>query len=515
MIAGPKKSSAEGRDPESGHGTDGAATQSTFELVTALLRALIDEGSPTCVVDSSGKLLYANSAYTRIADALTAAGAAPGDTAGATEAEHFLEAARGSSRGVTIEINGRPEHFNLRRKVLTDSHGHFVVAAYVFALADQLDSGAAALALAGERLDDIARLVSDWIWEANRNLVLTYVSPRVNEALGYHQLELVGRRLTDLPLEPNKVLDALETAEGRQPFRDLAIEIGDREGKTRQFRLSGLPVYCPTTGAFLGYRGTAQDVTELIWREAALLHAKESAELANRTKGEFLANMSHELRTPLNAIIGFSELMGAEMLGPIGNAQYLSYTHDIHESAQHLLALINDILDAAKIEAGRTELAEETVDPVALVESVQRLLIGRAGRADLSLNIHLAPNLPNIRADETKLKQILINLAANSLKFTPKGGRVDLRAEVNETGEFVFIVSDTGIGIEPDDIPRALAPFGQVDSRLSRRFEGTGLGLPLAKSLVEMHGGAFRLVSTLGVGTTVTVHLPSERILAG
>ena len=515
MIAGPKNSLTEGRDPESLHGADGAATQSTFEPVSALLRALIDEGSPTCVVDSSGKPLYANGAYARIADALAAAGAAPAKTGGATEAEHFLEAACGSSREVTVQIDGRPEHFSLRRKVLTDSQGRFVMVANVFTPAARQDSGADALALANERLDDIARLVSDWIWEANRNLVLTYVSPKVNEALGYHQFELVGRQLTDLPLEPNEFLDALTTAEGRQPFRDLETEIGNREGETRRFRLSGLPVYCPTTGAFLGYRGTAQDVTELIWREEALLQAKESAELANRTKSEFLANMSHELRTPLNAIIGFSELMGAEMLGPMGNAQYLAYTHDISESAQHLLALINDILDAAKIEAGHTELAEETVDPAALVNSVQRLLVGRAGRADLSLNIHLAPNLPNIRADETKLKQVLINLAANAVKFTPKGGRVDLTAEVNQTGEFVFIVSDTGIGIEPDDIPRALAPFGQVDSRLSRRFEGTGLGLPLAKSLVEMHGGAFRLVSTPGVGTTVTVHLPPERVLPG
>jgi PAS domain S-box-containing protein len=515
MIAGPKKNLTKDRDSGSVRGADEAATKETFEPVSALLRALIDEGSPTCVVNASGELLYANSAYARIADALAAAGAAPGKTGGTTEAERFLEAARESSRRVAIETEGQTQHFNLRRKVLTDSDGRFVMAAYVFEPAGRPDSGGDALALVSERLDDIARLVSDWIWEANRNLVLTYVSPRVNEALGYHQLELVGRRLTDLPLHPNEFLNALDTVEGRQPFRDLEIEIGDREGKTRQFRLSGLPVYCPTTGAFLGYRGTAQDVTELIWREEALLQAKESAELANRTKGEFLANMSHELRTPLNAIIGFSELMGAEMLGPIGNPQYLTYTHDIGDSAQHLLALINDILDAAKIEAGHTELTEETVDPRALIKSVQRLLIGRAGRAGLSLNIHSAPDLPNIRVDETKLKQILINLAANAVKFTPKGGRVDLRAEVNEPGEFVFLVSDTGIGIEPEDIPRALAPFGQVDSRLNRRFEGTGLGLPLAKSLVEMHGGTFRLVSTPGVGTTVTVHLPSERVLAG
>ena len=344
--------------------------------------------------------------------------------------------------------------------------------------------------------------------------MLTFVSPRVNEALGHHPLELTGRALSSLLAAPCEAVDALATEAGRRPFRDLEVEIADRDGKIRHVLLSGLPTYCPTSGAFLGFRGTAHDVSELKWREEALLRAKEDAELANRTKSEFLASMSHELRTPLNAIIGFSDIMGEEMLGPLGNAQYQGYTQDISESARHLLALINDILDAAKIEAGQMSLAEEVVNPRSLMESVRRLVAPRAERANLSLELRMPDSVPALCADKTKLKQILINLISNAVKFTPEGGRIELRAEAAENGEFLFMVGDSGIGIEADDIARAMAPFGQVDSRLSRKFDGTGLGLPLAKSLTELHGGSFDLVSQPGIGTTVTVRLPASRVLA-
>ena len=203
------------------------------------------------------------------------------------------------------------------------------------------------------------------------------------------------------------------------------------------------------------------------------------------------------------------------MLGPIGNARYKGYATDITDSAGHLLELINDILDAAKIEAGEMSLAEETVDPRDLVESVRRLIAPRAERAKLRLDVRLTGTVPALRADKTKLKQILINLLSNAVKFTPEGGRVSLRAELADNGEFLFLVRDSGIGIAPDDMARAMAPFGQVDSRLSRKYEGTGLGLPLAKSLTELHGGGFELVSQPERGTTVTVRLPASRVVAG
>ena len=373
----------------------------------------------------------------------------------------------------------------------------------------------AKLAGALERLEDITRLVSDWVWETDRDLVLTFASPRVNESLGYHPRELTGRRLNDLLSEPNETLERLTTPKGRQPFRDIPIEIANRDGAAREFLLSGLPVYCSATGDFLGFRGTANDVTELKRREQALLRAKEAAETASRTKGEFLANMSHELRTPLNAIIGFSDIMSSEMLGPLENEQYKGYVGDISISARHLLTLINDILDAAKIEAGQMTLAEETVDPAALIESIERLTVTRAEQAGLSLTTHLDSGGVSLYADKVKLSQILINLVSNALKFTPEGGRVELSAFLAGDGAFVFEVMDTGIGIAAEDLPKAMAPFGQVDASLSRKFEGTGLGLPLAKSLTELHGGHFEIHSQPGEGTRVNLRLPAMRVQKG
>jgi PAS domain S-box-containing protein len=494
--------------------------------VAALARSLLDSGAATCITDRRGELLYANPAYRRIADAVAEAGLAPIgrpidspalSAAAATGALAAVEemSPRGPrvERKHAIQVGGGTEHYGLRHELLRDAEGRSLARASIFTPMSERESAKTKLGAAIERLDDFTRLVSDWVWESNRNLVLSFVSPRVNEALGYHQLELTGQALSSLLAAPCEALEALATEDGRRPFRDLEVEIADRAGRIRHVLLSGLPNYCSTTGAFLGFRGTAHDISELKWREEALLRAKEGAELANRTKSEFLASMSHELRTPLNAIIGFSEIMGQEMLGPLGNAQYQGYTRDISESARHLLVLINDILDAAKIEAGQMSLAEEVVNPHGLLESVRRLVAPRAERANLSLEIRIPDSVPALRADKTKLKQILINLISNAVKFTPEGGRVELSAEAAESGEFLFMVGDSGIGIEAGDIPRAMAPFGQVDSRLSRKFDGTGLGLPLAKSLTELHGGSFELVSQPDIGTTVIVRLPASRVL--
>jgi len=483
-----------------------------------LAASLLEEGPPLCVTGTSGQRLYANAAYERIAAALEAG---TEDSASRpswpihrpTDGTDQSSPDDDTDEACAITIDGRIEYYRIHRKALLGDTGEDPIIATVYIPVDARNGAGDALAMAIERLEDITRLVSDWVWETDQNLVLTFVSPRVNGALGFHPVELTGRRLTQLPVRPNVALNGLGTAEGRRPFRDIDVEIPDRQGDPRHFLLSGLPIYCPVTGRFLGYRGTANDVTELRWREAALLRAKEAAETANRTKGEFLANMSHELRTPLNAIIGFSEIMANEILGTLGNEQYKGYCNDITDSARHLLVLINDILDSAKIDAGQMTLSEEAVDPEELIQSVVRLMAPRAERAGVILSVDTAPNLPRLRADGTKLKQILINLVSNAVKFTLQGGRVDLTAKVAEGGAFILEVSDTGIGIAAKDIARALAPFGQVDSRISRRYEGTGLGLPLAKSLTELHGGTFDLASQPDVGTRVTIRLPGELIL--
>ena len=256
------------------------------------------------------------------------------------------------------------------------------------------------------------------------------------------------------------------------------------------------------------------DVTDAKQAAKALVAAKEQAESANRAKSEFLANMSHELRTPLNAIIGFSDILSGELLGPIGLRRYAEYAKDIQESAQHLLSLITDILDLSKIEAGQCKLSETAVDLSQIAATALRLIQDRASKSRVKLVNTLTRALPYVTADERSVKQMMVNLLNNGVKFTPEGGEVTLTAELRADGSLAFTVSDTGIGIAQNDIPRALAPFTQIDSALSRRFEGTGLGLPLVKSLIELHGGKLELTSTLGLGTQAAVIFPTTRVRA-
>jgi signal transduction histidine kinase len=255
-------------------------------------------------------------------------------------------------------------------------------------------------------------------------------------------------------------------------------------------------------------------VQQLRWREAVqteLLCAKETAESANRAKSAFLANMSHELRTPLNAIIGFSEIIKSQTFGP-RSERYPDYAGHIFYSGKHLLALISDILNLSKMEAGRLALQEEEVELADLVASCITLVETQARQAKIQISVSLDDEVRSVRADDRRLRQILINLLSNAVKFTPEGGQVRV-STTQENGGLAIAVSDTGIGMAPEDIPKAMTPFGQVDSKIRRKQEGTGLGLPLAKQLVELHGGTFRIDSKIDGGTTVTFVLPPERII--
>jgi len=255
------------------------------------------------------------------------------------------------------------------------------------------------------------------------------------------------------------------------------------------------------------------DITERKAADEAMLAIVKESEIANRTKSEFLANMSHELRTPLNAIIGFSEIIKDDTFGPVGSTKYREYADDIHTSGQHLLALINDILDLSKVESGSNELHEESNDIPEIANAIMKLVLGLAHTGNVKLELDVSDDISKLYADERKVKQILLNLLSNAIKFTPDGGKVTLKIWSRAASGYVFQVIDTGIGIAFEDIPKALTPFQQIDSGLNRRHEGTGLGLPLTKSLVEMHGGYLDLQSEVGVGTTVTVRFPAERIV--
>jgi PAS domain S-box-containing protein len=255
------------------------------------------------------------------------------------------------------------------------------------------------------------------------------------------------------------------------------------------------------------------DIGNQIQVQRQLLHAKEQAETANRAKSGFLANMSHELRTPLNAIIGFSETMVKQLLGPLSNARYREYAEHINLSGQHLLALINDLLDLSKIEAGKLELVEETVDFRILMKDCQLLVRDLAHSKQLALFTEIALELTAVYCDEQKLKQVIVNLLSNAIKFTEPGGRVTVTAAC-EMADLHIAVSDTGIGIAPEQMAKVMQPFGQADEAHNREHKGTGLGLPLSKGLVELHGGTLALDSVLGEGTTVSIRLPGRARLA-
>ena len=246
-------------------------------------------------------------------------------------------------------------------------------------------------------------------------------------------------------------------------------------------------------------------------QSARLAATRTHAELTNRTASDLLSGMSHELRTPLNAIIGFSEIARSEMFGPIGSDRYREYLRDIHESGRHLLALINNLLDVARIDAGKIDMADDEVNVAELIRSCLAETAERAAASGISLTAEVTDALPPLHADRRMLAQVLLNLLSNAIKFTPTGGRVTVTSWCRPATGCVLQVSDTGKGIALKDIPSALALFGQGPD-LASRYQGAGLGLPLSKALVELHSGSLDLQSELGVGTTVTVRLPAERV---
>lgn len=256
-----------------------------------------------------------------------------------------------------------------------------------------------------------------------------------------------------------------------------------------------------------------RDISEEKRNEAALLASRDQANLANRAKSEFLATMSHELRTPLNAILGFSEIIRDGVHGPVSDPRYSDYAADIHRSGSHLLQIINDILDISKIEAGRLEIAPEVLCLDEALEAAMRLVRPRVAGAGLELCLMPPAASCRLYADTRIFRQILLNLLSNAIKFTPQGRTVELRADATPDGGCRITVRDTGIGMSEEEIVTALTPFGQVDSGLTRRHDGTGLGLPLVAAFVEAHGGRLDIVSEKGVGTSVSVTFPPAPLI--
>lgn len=255
-----------------------------------------------------------------------------------------------------------------------------------------------------------------------------------------------------------------------------------------------------------------RDISERKAIEVGLAAAKAEADQAKQRLSAFLANMGHEFRTPLNAIIGFTDMMEHELFGPVGSERYRGYIQDIHGSGLHLLELVNEILDFSKTESNQLSLDESAFDIATVAENCVRMIAPKAEQSGLSVSSNLKHGI-ELKADQRRVKQIVLNLLANAIKYTPAGGRIVVNGGIDCNGGLVTSVTDTGIGIAEEDLPRVLEPFVQVNNAANRKTQGTGLGLPLSKRLAEMHGGRLQIRSSPGKGTTVAIHWPSERTL--
>jgi PAS domain S-box-containing protein len=365
------------------------------------------------------------------------------------------------------------------------------------------------------RFRDFALTSSDWFWESDETHRFTYLSDHTG-AFIWDPRTPIGRTRTELAAdtlsEPAKWSEHFAALDRHEPFRDFVYtrKIGDEP--ERIVSVGGKPFF-DEAGRFLGYRGTARDITEKVRAERALREAKATAETANLAKSQFLANMSHELRTPLNAILGFSEVLENGIAGPLQSRQE-EYVGLIRQSGEHLLHVINEILDLARIDAGKLELREEFIDPRRLVDKCIALVKDRAAAGLLRLSPQIGEDVPLLIADETRLTQILLNLLSNAIKFTELGGSIDVMVRQAGDEGMEFVVRDTGCGMTPGEVEIALELFGQVDAGLARLREGTGLGLPLARKLAELHGGRLTVESEKGRGTSVVVSLPAARTAA-
>ncbi|MBV8777842.1 MAG: PAS domain S-box protein, partial [Alphaproteobacteria bacterium] len=449
----------------------------------------------------------------------------PTDEAAALVAPYWSAPFRFAGRDFTLILRGTPRLLNARTAgagrlelagglLMTLLLTLYLVASRARAarlreLAETLQREAAVRRAAEQEL----RLLQAAMDRSSEAISLVHPSGRylnVNDAtcrqLGYSREELLGMTVFDVAVQTTPQ----NWAERWQHHKELGSSNFEGQRRTKDGRM--IPV--DITMSYFRYGDNeylftvARDATIRRQIEHELRTARDLAESANQAKTNFLANMSHELRTPLNAIIGFSEVISSALFGPL-DARYRDYAQDINGSGHHLLRIINDLLDLSKVEAGRLELRDRPVAISAIFETCRRMVADRATAAGVALDF--GQTELQVSGDELRLEQVLLNLVSNAVKFTPRGGEVRVVARLEETGEVTITVADTGIGMAPEDIPRALQPFGQIDNSLSRPHGGTGLGLPLAQRLVELHGGTMSIGSSLGRGTTVTVTLPPER----
>lgn len=374
-----------------------------------------------------------------------------------------------------------------------------------------------ALSYSEERFRQFTEMASDWYFELDKDMRVTFISERYQAISGVPSSAIIGNRFTDLVHRRIADLPAPEAAEWERlledwrhhrPVRDRVLKFRDPDGKWRTMGTSAEPLFDDQDN-FLGYRGIGRDLTALNQAQDKALESLAQAEKANATKSSFIANVSHELRTPLNAILGFSSVMAEEVLGPMQNERYRMYAADIHQSGNHLLSLVNDLLDISRVEAGRYTIDDEEIDLHVEIERVFTLLRHQADARQL-VNA-CSQDAPQLRADRRAMRQVLINLVANAIKFTSAEGEISVDITRSADGGLCVSVQDDGIGIHASELERIFEPFGRAATHLAA--EGTGLGLPLSRDLVELHDGTMKIKSSPGQGTRVDVLLPVERVM--
>ena len=372
----------------------------------------------------------------------------------------------------------------------------------------------AALALSEERYRVLAESAQVGIWQVTpdgRSLYLNRAMCGLLEVEGPDEVVAGYERFMTPQSAARLHWERTRRRDGARSTYEL--ELIGKHGTRRFVQVSGAPLY-DEQNRVASLIDTFTDVTARKESEAQLRAAKNQAEAANRAKSEFLAMMSHELRTPLNAIIGFSEMMLEHVFGGIGNPRHEEYIAAIHGSGKRLLEMINNILDLSKVEAGKLELREEVIPIEETVHECLQLFESQVAAAGLTLKVDVSNPDITLRGDRQIFERILMNLVSNAIKFTPRGGHIAVHAAIDPGGGLSVTVADTGIGVSKEDIATALSPFGQVESLSTRKYDGTGLGLPLSRILLEKHGGTLVFESEPGTGTQVTARFPADRVAA-
>ncbi|QCK88669.1 PAS domain S-box protein [Phreatobacter aquaticus] len=485
-------------------------------------RALLDRLPLGLVVHRGNAVLFANRAvldWTGFADAAALesaggvarlfAGGPAGDNEGSSPA---ITRADGTSLPVEARLSkfpwaGEPAFLFTLRRVEAEEVA-------------ERDAESTTLSELRGRLDEVEQILdtaTDGIVIVAPDGAIESMNRSAEALFGYESAEVKGRSITAL-FAPESHRSAIDYCDGLMANGVASVLNDGRQiiGRVKQGGLIPLYMTMGRTGSETRPKLAAvfRDLTQWKKAEEDLVAARRQAEQASSQKSDFLAKISHEIRTPLNAIIGFSEVMMEERFGPIGNERYRDYLKDIHSSGGHVLSLINDLLDLSKIEAGKLDLSFTSVDLNDIVQSTVAIMQPQANRERVIIRSSLQGRLPNIVADARSLRQIVLNLLSNSVKFTPAGGQIIISTALSATGEAVLRVRDTGIGMTEIELKAAMEPFRQVATTSARDAKGTGLGLPLTKALVEANRASFGISSAPNHGTLVEVIFPPTRVLA-